>query len=486
MTPPALQLAPRPDEKLTALERLEVLCDPGSIHLLRTAVRSTGMGERAVAGDGVLTASARVDGRPIFCFAQDPSFIGGSLGAAHADSIVAVMRAAGRARVPLIGFVQSAGARLQEGTAALGGYGRIFREHVALSGVIPQISIICGACAGGGSYAPALTDFIVMTESAAMFLTGPAIVKEVTGEDVDATGLGGPKVHGRNGVVHMTAPTEVDAALLARDILDHLPQHSGAAVQRWPSVDPPGRAPDSILPAQDRQVYDVRDVAKSLVDGGRILEVQPKFAKNVVCAMARLDGRAIGIVANQPRYLGGVLDASSAQKASRFIRTCNIFGLPLLVLVDTPGFLPGVKQEEQGVIRHGAKLVYAFAEAQVPKVTVMLRKAYGGAFIAMNSKDLGADLVLAWPGAQLGVMGPKQAVGITQRRAIAAADDPDATRDRLADEYTRDHLDVSSAAAGGFVDEVIAPHETRARLIAAYAGFEGHHRTQQPTGNVPL
>jgi acetyl-CoA carboxylase carboxyltransferase component len=230
----------------------------------------------------------------------------------------------------------------------------------------------------------------------------------------------------------------------------------------------------------------VRDVARSLVDGGRLLEVQPKFAKNIVCALARLDGRAIGIVANQPRHLGGVLDAASAQKAARFIRTCNIFGLPLLVLVDTPGFLPGVRQEQSGVIRHGAKLVYAFAEAQVPRVTVMLRKAYGGAFIAMNSKDLGADLVLAWPGAQLGVMGPRQAVGITQRRAIAAAEDPVAAQDRFADEYAREHLAVASAAAGGFVDEVIAPHETRARLVAAYAGLEDHVPTRRPTGNVPL
>jgi len=486
MTPPKLALAPRPDEKLTALERLEVLCDPGSINLMRTAVRSTGMGEKAVDGDGVLAASARVDGRPIYCFAQDPSFIGGSLGAAHADSIVQVMHAAGRARVPLVGFVQSAGARLQEGNAALSGYGRIFREHVKLSGVIPQISIICGACAGGGSYAPALTDFIVMTESAAMFLTGPAIVKEVTGEDVDAAGLGGPRVHEKTGVIHSVAPTEVDAALMARDILDHLPQRAGDPVQRWPSVDPPGHAPDAVLPATDRQVYDVRDVARALVDGGRLLEIQPKFAKNIVCAMARLDGRAIGIVANQPRYLGGVLDAASAQKSARFIRTCNIFGLPLLVLVDTPGFLPGVKQEESGVIRHGAKLVYAFAEAQVPRITVMLRKAYGGAFIAMNSKDLGADLVLAWPSAQIGVMGPKQAVGITKRRAIAASDDPAAAQDQFAEEYTREHLAVTSAASGGFVDEVIAPHETRARLIAAYTGMEDQFPTQRPTGNVPL
>jgi len=381
------------DERLSALERLEVLCDPGSIQLVRTQVRSRRMGEKARDGDGILAAAGRVDGRAVMCFAQDPSFAGGSLGQAHADSVVRVLQLARRARVPVVGFIESAGARMQEGLEGLAGYGRIFREHVALSGVVPQISVICGASAGGGSYAPALTDFVVMTGRASMFLTGPGVVSEVMGEEVTGDELGGPRVHERNGVCHMTAPSEVDAALLARDLLDYLPQNSGERPQRWPAVPPPGFLPDAVVPAEHREVYDVRKVVAAIVDGGRLQEVSPKWARNVVCGFARLDGRSVGIVANQPRQLGGVLDADAATKAARFVRTCNLFGLPLVVLVDTPGFMPGTKQEQAGVIRHGAKLVHAFAEATVPRVTVILRKAFGGAFIAMNSKDLGADLV---------------------------------------------------------------------------------------------
>jgi len=337
--------------------------------------------------------------------------------------------------VPVVGFIESGGARMQEGLAALGGYGRIFREHVALSGVVPQISVICGASAGGGSYAPALTDFVVMTRQSSMFLTGPAVVKEVMGEDVDAAALGGPDVHERNGVCHLVAETEVDAALLARDLLDHLPQHAGVAPQRWPLVPAPDYLPDAVVPTEERRVYDVRDVARAIVDGGRLLEISPRYARNVVCALARIEGRAVGIVANQPKYLGGVLNAEASQKAARFVRTCNLFGLPLVVLVDTPGFMPGTKQEAEGVIRHGAKLVHAFSEATVPRVTVVLRKAFGGAFIAMNSKDLGADFVFAWPQAQLGVMGSKQAVGIHAPPRDRGRDDPARARDALAEHY---------------------------------------------------
>jgi acetyl-CoA carboxylase carboxyltransferase component len=481
-----LALVPRPDERLTPLERLEALCDPGSIGLLRTDVRSRRMGDKARAGDGVLAASGRVDGRSIFCFAQDASFAGGSLGQAHADSVVQVMRLAGRARVPLVGFIESAGARMQEGLAALGGYGRIFREHVALSGRVPQISVICGPSAGGGSYAPALTDFVVMTPRASMFLTGPGVVGEVMGEDVDAAALGGPRVHERNGVAHLQADTEVDAALLVRDLLDHLPQQGGEPPQRWPVVDPPGHLPDRALPAEAREVYDIRDVAAALVDGGRLLEVSPRWARNVVCALARLDGRSVGVIANQPRYLGGVLDADAAQKAARFVRTCNLFGLPLVVLVDTPGFLPGTKQERAGVIRHGAKLVHAFAEATVPRVTVVVRKAFGGAFIAMNSKDLGADLVFAWPSAQLGVMGAEQAVGIVHRREIAGAEDPVAARSALAASYAEEHLLPHTASADGYVDEVIPPSQTRERIASALTTLAAAPRGPHPARNIPL
>jgi acetyl-CoA carboxylase carboxyltransferase component len=481
-----LALLQRPDERLDPLERLEVLADPGSLQLLRTQVRSRRMGERAVAGDGVLAAHARVDGRQVYCYAQDASFAGGSLGEAHAQSIVEVLRLAGRARVPVLGFVESAGARMQEGLAALSGYGAIFREHVRLSGVVPQISIVCGPAAGGSAYGPALNDFVIMAGRASMFLTGPAVVSEVTGEVLDMASLGGPRVHERNGVCHFTAPTEVDGALMARDLLDYLPQHNGVAPQRWPSVASPEGLPDRAVPSQARKVYDIRHVAGALVDGGRLMEVSPRWARNVVCAFARLDGRAIGIVANQPKYLGGVLDANAAQKAARFVRTCNSFGLPLLVLVDTPGFLPGSRQERDGVIRHGAKLVHAFAEASVPSVTVILRKAFGGALIAMNSKSLGADYVFAWPGAEVGVMGAEQAVGVLNRREIAAAEDPVAHRRRLAGAYSSEHLQIEGASADGHVDEVIAPDSTRWRVASCLEALADVHRPESRASNIPL
>jgi acetyl-CoA carboxylase carboxyltransferase component len=463
-----LAAVPEPAQKLTPLERLEALCDPESLSLIRSDVLSTRMGERARAGDGVVGGAGRVDGRPIFAYAQDPSYAGGSLGEAHADTIVRVLRLAERARVPVVGFVESAGARLQEGLAALCGYGRIFREHVRLSGRVPQISVITGASAGGGSYAPALTDFVVMTESASMFLTGPGIVEEVTGERLSAADLGGPRVHDRNGVCHFTASTDVAAALLVRDLVDHLPQNSGERPPRRPPVRAPGERPDLHVPSDPRASYDVRLVVRDLVDAGGYLEVAPRWARNVVCAFARLGGRSVGIVANQPRHLGGVLDADAAQKAAHFVHTCDRFGLPLVVLVDTPGFLPGGRQEKAGVIRHGANLVRAFAQAGVPKVTLVLRKAFGGAFIAMNSKDLGADMTFAWPTAQLGVMGPQQAVGIVHRRRLAQDPDPGRARERLAREYAEEHLTSAGAARQGFVDEIVVPSQSRSRLTAAF------------------
>jgi acetyl-CoA carboxylase carboxyltransferase component len=481
-----LALVERPDERLSALERLEVLCDPGSLQLIRTQVRSRRMGDKAREGDGILAASGAVDGRQLFCFAQDPSFAGGSLGEAHADSVVRVMQLAKRARVPVVGFIESAGARMQEGLEGLSGYGRIFREHVALSGDVPQISVICGASAGGGSYAPALTDFVVMTKRSSMFLTGPGVVGEVMGEQVTAEELGGPRVHERSGVCHMTAPTEVDAALLVRDVLDYLPQNCAELPRRWPSVESPGMDPGEVVPGEHRKTYDVANLVRSLVDGGRMQEISPRYARNVVCAFARLDGRAVGVVANQPRHLGGVLDADASQKAARFVRTCNLFGLPLVVIVDTPGFLPGTSQERAGVIRHGAKLVYAFSEATVPRVTLITRKAFGGAFIAMNSKDLGADLVFAWPDAQIGVMGAEQAVNIVERRAIAAAEDPARERARLARAYARENLTAMAAVSDGHVDEIVAPAASRARIAAALASMETASRTRVPAGNLPL
>jgi acetyl-CoA carboxylase carboxyltransferase component len=319
-----------------------------------------------------------------------------------------------------------------------------------------------------------------------MFLTGPAVVEEVMGERVSAEELGGAQVHERTGVCHMTAPTEVDAALLVRDLLDYLPQNSGEAPRRWPAVAASGADPGAVVPVNPRRVYDAGDLARALVDGGRIQEVSPRFARNVLCAFARLDGRAIGVVANNPRYLGGVLDADASQKAARFVRTCNLFGLPLMVLVDTPGFLPGSKQERAGVIRHGAKLVYAFAEATVPRVTLITRKAFGGAFIAMNSKELGADVVFAWPDAQIGVMGSEQAVGIVERRAIAAARDPGRERARLAQAYARENLTAAAAVGDGHVDEIVRPIDSRPRIAAALTSMETAERTRAPAGNLPL
>jgi acetyl-CoA carboxylase carboxyltransferase component len=464
---------PTTEEVLTPLERLETLCDPGTLTLMRSGVRSRRMGDKALEGDGVLAGAGRVNGRPVYCYAQDSSFLGGSLGEAHAESIVRVLRLAGRARVPVVGFIDSGGARLQEGVGALAGYARIFRENVALSGRVPQISVICGPSAGGGSYSPALTDFVVMTDRARMFLTGPAIVREVMGEDVDAETLGGSKVHDRNGVAHFTAHTDTDAARLARELLGFVDGGTSA----------PKPAPGiPEIPMEPRRVFDVRDVVRGIADGGRFMEWAPRWARNMVCGFARLDGRSIGVVANQPRYLGGVLCSDSATKAARFVRTCNAFGLPLVVLVDTPGFLPGTKQEQGGVIRHGAKLVHAFASATVPRVTVVLRKAFGGAFIAMNARDLGADYVFAWPGAQIGVMGAQQAVALLHRRTLAA--EPE-RRDDLTAAYAEEHLGADGAAADGHIDEIVDPSVTRMRLADALNTLDGASAPAATT-NLPL
>ena len=455
---------PPVEERLSPLERLEVLCDPGSLDVIRSEVASRHMGEKTRAGDGVVGGAGRIEGRPVFCYAQDAGYMGGSLGEAHADTIVRVIRLAGRAGAPVVGFVESGGARMQEGIGALGGYGRVFRETVALSGRVPQVSIVTGLSAGGGAYSPALTDFIVMTRAASMFLTGPKVVHDALGEDVTAAELGGTRVHQRNGVCHFVAETDAGAALLARELLGYLPQTSGSAPAARPAGDRMARDPGPVVPAEARSVYDVRDVARRVLDDGALLEVAPGWARNIVTGFGRLDGRTVGLIANQPRYLGGVLDAASSQKGARFVGKCNAFGIPLVVLVDTPGYMPGVRQEGAGVIRHGAALVHAFAEARVPKVTVVLRKAYGGAFITMNSKDLGADFVFAWPQAEIGVMGARPAVGIIHRRELAAADDTEASRGRLADAYAETHLRPQVAARDGYVDELIAPAETRGRL----------------------
>jgi len=484
---PTAARAPLPEraqEPLTLVDRLDRLCDRGTVRVLRSEVRSP-FTDRAGDGDGVAVGAGEIDGRPVVVYAEDPKALGGSLGAAHAHSICRALDIAERAQVPVVGLVSSAGARLQEGLAALAGYGEIFHKIVKLSGIVPQISVVCGPSAGGGAYAPALTDLVIMTRESAMFLTGPGVVREVMGEDVDAAALGGPRVQSTNGVCHLVGVDEADAVALARRSLSYLPSVAGGPLTRrpfsWDACDP-GRH----VPAENRKVYDVRDVIRDVVDRSSMLELAPRWARNIVTAFARVEGSPVGVLANQPRHLGGVIDADAAQKAARFVRTCHLFGLPLVVLVDTPGFLPGTKQEGAGVIRHGAKLVHAFAEADVPKITFVLRKSYGGAHIAMNSGALGADMTFAWPDAQLGVMGAPQAVQFVNKREIAAADDPVDARARLAAVYEEEQLDSRIAATGGWVDERVDPADTRDRIAWSLRLLAGKPRPTPRAHNVPL
>jgi acetyl-CoA carboxylase carboxyltransferase component len=471
----SLALVRQAEESTGPLDRLEALCDPGTFHVIRTRIVSSAMGEKAREGDGVIGGSGLVASRPVFAYAQDASYAGGSLGAAHAETIVRILELADRAKAPVVGFVGSGGARMQEGVAALGGYGRIFKRIVGLSGRVPQISIITGLSAGGGAYSPALTDWIVMTEDSSMFLTGPAVVRDALGEEISAEDLGGHRVHQRNGVCHFVTPTDLDAALLARDLIGYLPSHRDLPAPVVPAREPGAADPGAVVPATARKVYDMRDVIAAIVDGGEMLEVSAGWARNLVTGFARLEGRTVGVIANQPRHLGGVLDAASSEKGARFVTKCDQFGIPLLVLVDTPGFMPGSSQESLGVIRLGATLVHAFAAATVPRVTVIVRKAFGGAFITMNSKDLGADYVFAWPQAEIGVMGAKPAVGIIHRRELAAAEDPAAAREALAQRYAESHLRPQVAAAGGYIDELIEPADTRHRVSWALRSL-GHER----------
>jgi acetyl-CoA carboxylase carboxyltransferase component len=450
-----------------ARDRLELLCDAGSLQVIRSAVRSPRMGAAARPGDGVIAGTGLIAGRPIACYAQDEGFAGGSLGEAQAESILRVLRLADEGRMPVVALVASAGARIQEGTGGLAGYARVFAATVALSRRVPQISVLTGFCAGGGAYAPALTDFVIMTEGSAMFLTGPAVVREACGEEVSPAELGGHGVHERNGVCHLVAPTEPEAIAVAQRLLSYLPQSTAEQPPARPSIEPERGDPGDHVPERSASVYDVRLVIRSVVDAGELLEIAPKWGRNMVTAFASIGGRAVGIVANQPRHMGGVIDVEACDKAARFVRTCDAYGLPLVVLVDTPGFMPGTKQEAGGIISRGAGLVSAFAGAAVPRFTVVLRKAFGGAYIAMNAKDLGATLTFAWPGAQIGIMDARQAVRIVHRRDLAACADPDELLETLARNYARANCVASAAAGDGFVDEVIPPAQTRDRLVRA-------------------
>jgi len=448
---------------LSPAARLEVLCDPGSLHPV-AAPTPVVDGPPAVA---VLGARGRVRGRAVACYAQDSSLAGGSVGTAEAETVVRVLRIARDEGIPIVAFLESGGARLQEGAASLSGFARIFSENVALSGVVPQISVVTGVAAGGACYSPALTDFVVMTEKASMFLTGPRVVQEALGEESTAASLGGAAVHERNGVCHFVAPDDRAAIEFVQELLAYLPQCAHAAPPMAEALPPPASDPGAAVPAEKRRSYDIRDVARALVDGGRLFEVSARWSRNIVTAFARIDGRSVGIVANQPRHLGGVIDVDASQKGARFVQTCDTFGLPLVVLVDTPGFMPGSRQEAAGIIRHGAQLLRAFAAATVPRVTVVLRKAYGGAYITMNSKDLGADLALAWPDAEIGVMGARAAVGIIHRRELAVARDGERAAATFADAYAMRHLSARTAHQLGVIDEVVTPEQTRERLAAA-------------------
>jgi len=481
--------------KLTARERLDVLLDEGSfVELDRFVVhRATdfGLDREKYLGDGVVTGYGAIHGRLVYVFSQDFTVFGGSLSEAHAEKIIKIMDLALKNGAPVIGLNDSGGARIQEGVVSLGGYADIFLRNTLASGVVPQISAILGPCAGGAVYSPAITDFIYMVQgSSYMFVTGPNVVKTVTHEDVTMEELGGAATHAaKSGVAHFAVKTEVECLHGIRKLFEYVPQNNAEDPPFRPTDDPFDRADEELLdivPDNPNKPYDMRDVIRRVVDDGDFYEVHADYAGNILCGFAHVGGHSVGIVANQPRYMGGVLDADAAQKSAKFVRTCDLFGIPLVVLVDTPGFLPGTKQEKGGVIRHGAKLVHAFAEATVPRVTVVLRKAFGGAYIAMNSKDLGADYVFAWPGAQLGVMGAKQAVGITHRREIAAADDTEATHERLAASYADEHLQAGTAGAGGYVDEVIAPSDTRERICASLSVLSTAQRPFRPARNIPL
>lgn len=453
-------------EGAIARSRVQAFVDTGSFTEFGSEARhrahAFGSHLNRPAGDGVVTGLGRVDGREVAVFAQDPGALGGSLGEVHAGKIARILAHAGRARTPAVGMIDSGGARIQEGVAALDGYGAVFRGNVALSGRVPQLSLIHGPCAGGAVYSPALTDIVIMQRGPAyMFLTGPRVVRAVTGEDVTAAALGGADVHARmSGMAHLVADSSPDVLDLAHRVLSYLPSSCWDGLPQTLPADPE-QLPE--VPANHRIPYDVRRVVRGVVDRDSFLELHEQFAPNIVIGFGRVEGRPVGVVANQPTVLAGTLDIHASEKAARFVRMCDAFGLPLVTLVDTPGFLPGSAQEAGGIIRKGAKLLYAYAEATVPRVTIVLRKAFGGAYIVMNSKSLGADAVFAWPGAELAVMGAEGAVDVIFRRELTA--DP-SRRPELIERYRADAIRADIAAERLSIDEVIAPDQTR-RVIAA-------------------
>jgi len=483
--------------KLTARERLDLLLDDGSFTELDAFVVArpndfASKAERPL-GDGVVTGFGRIDGRLVYVFAQDFTVFGGSLAEAHAGKICKVMDLAVRNGAPIIGLNDSGGARIQEGVVSLGGYAEVFLRNVLASGVVPQLSAIMGPCAGGAVYSPAITDFIAMVrDTSYMFVTGPDVVKTVTHEEVSLDELGGAGIHaGRSGVAHFACDDEASCLAMLRELVGYLPSNNLDPAPPRPTGDPVDRADpelDSIVPESPTKPYDMREVIKRVFDDGRFLEVHEAWAGNILCAFARLDGATVGIVGQQPLVLAGVLDIDASIKAARFVRFCDAFNVPIVSLVDVPGFLPGTGQEHHGIIRNGAKLLYAYAEATVPKLTVITRKAYGGAYDVMSSKHLRGDYNVAWPTAEIAVMGPEGAVNVLYRDELATAKDPAERRAQLVAEYRERFASPYIAASRGYLDDVIEPRETRARLVSALRSLAGKRSSNPPRkhGNIPL
>jgi len=483
--------------KLTARERLNLLFDEGSFVEIDAFVKHRctefGMQDVDAPGEGVVTGYGTVDGRLVYAFAQDFTVVGGSLGEMHAKKICKVMDMALKMGAPLVGINDSGGARIQEGVDALSGYGNIFFRNTIASGVIPQISVIMGPCAGGAVYSPALTDFIFMVDKTSqMFITGPQVIKAVTGEEVTSEELGGAMTHNSvSGVAHFISPDERQCIEEIKRLLSFLPSNNMESAPEFDCEDDLNRIEEKlneIVPDNPNKAYDMKDIITTIVDNGDFMEVQPYYAMNIITGFARLNGRSIGIIANQPKVLAGCLDINASDKAGRFIRTCDAFNIPVLNIVDVPGFLPGTNQEYGGIIRHGAKMLYAYSEATVPKVTLIVRKAYGGAYLAMCSKDLGADQVFAWPSAEIAVMGPDGAANIIFKKDIESAENPAAARQEKIQEYKNKFATPYIAASRGYVDDVIEPATTRQRLISAFDMLQSKRETRpaKKHGNLPV
>ncbi|AXH99091.1 acyl-CoA carboxylase subunit beta [Sporosarcina sp. PTS2304] len=482
--------------KLTARERIELLLDEGTFVELNPFVvhrtRDFGMDKLEGPGDGVVTGYGKIHGRPIYLFSQDFTVFGGALGEMHAMKIANVMDLAAKNGAPFIGLNDSGGARIQEGVLSLDGYGEIFYRNAIYSGVIPQISVILGPCAGGAVYSPAITDFVIMTDKTSqMFITGPKVIETVTGEKISSEGLGGAKVHNTiSGNAHLRGESEEVVLEKVRDLLTYLPQNNTekTPIQPYEEQDDYREDLAEVVPYETIRPYDVRKVLEHVVDEGSFFEIQPEFAKNAVVGYARMKGETVGFVCNQPKVMAGGLDIDSSDKIARFIRTCDSFNIPIITFEDVTGFFPGIKQEHGGIIRHGAKILYAYSEATVPKITLILRKAFGGAYVALNSKSIGADVVYAWPNAEVAVMGAEGAANIIFARDIAKSEDPEATRAAKIEEYREKFANPYVAASHGMIDDVIDPRETRIKLLQALEMMRNKQedRPKKKHGNIPL